>query len=113
MRWESGKGAGIVERVAGAQALARSEVPGGLGRDRAAVRRLTDPTALVGPVHGWSPEQRDREIDHYRKRVAAEVESQRCRRRPAELSQSREVTTRCGSRPRACRLNAGVVGGDC
>ncbi len=31
---------------------------------------------LVGPVLGWSPEQRDREIDHYRKRVAAEVESQ-------------------------------------
>ncbi|CAN5341825.1 glycerol-3-phosphate dehydrogenase/oxidase [soil metagenome] len=31
---------------------------------------------LVGPVLGWSPEQREVEIDHYRKRVEAERESQ-------------------------------------
>lgn len=32
---------------------------------------------LVAPVLGWSPEQVDREIEHYRKRVEAERESQR------------------------------------
>ncbi len=31
---------------------------------------------LVGPVLGWSDEQREVEIDHYRKRVEAERESQ-------------------------------------
>jgi glycerol-3-phosphate dehydrogenase len=32
---------------------------------------------LVGPVLGWSDEQVEREIDHYRKRVEAERESQK------------------------------------
>lgn len=32
---------------------------------------------LMGKVLGWSEEQRDNEIDHYRKRVEAELESQR------------------------------------
>ncbi|WP_340539397.1 glycerol-3-phosphate dehydrogenase/oxidase [Nocardioides sp. GXZ039] len=31
---------------------------------------------LIGPVLGWSPEQRELEIDHYLKRVEAELESQ-------------------------------------
>ena len=32
---------------------------------------------LVAPVLGWSDEQVQREVEHYRKRVEAERESQR------------------------------------
>ncbi|GAA5152769.1 glycerol-3-phosphate dehydrogenase/oxidase [Nocardioides marinquilinus] len=37
---------------------------------------VEDVAALVAPVLGWSDEQREVEIEHYRKRVEAEVESQ-------------------------------------
>ena len=40
------------------------------------VRAAEEVAALVGPVLGWSAEQTALEIDHYRKRVEAEVESQ-------------------------------------
>ena len=46
------------------------------GSDRAAVLKLLD-HALIAPVLGWSDDQVAREVEHYRKRVDAERESQK------------------------------------
>ena len=40
-------------------------------------RRADEVARLMAPVLGWSDEQIEREVEHYRKRVEAERESQR------------------------------------